>query len=177
MGSPVAHGAKRSGRISKPAALKPGHDVSSFDCERDQVTNWLKDRAKKATENDTARTYVVCRGRRKVIGFYALAAGAVDRSSAPGALRRNVPDPIPVIILAMFGVDKTEKRQGIGEDLLNHAMRRALQAARIIGARALLIHALDAAAARYYRERNFAPFDDKQETFYLSMKEIRDGLT
>jgi GNAT superfamily N-acetyltransferase len=168
--------AKRSGRISRPAALKPGHDVSSFDCERDPVTNWLKERAKKAAESDTARTYVVCRGPRKVIGFYALAAGAVDRSSAPGALRRNVPDPIPVIILAMFGVDKGEKRQGIGEDLLNDAMRRALQAARIIGARALLIHALDPAAAKYYKDRNFCPFDEKQETFYISMREIRDAI-
>jgi GNAT superfamily N-acetyltransferase len=111
-----------------------------------------------------------------VIGFYALAAGAVERDAAPGALRRNAPDPIPVIILAMLGVDKAEKRQGIGEDLLADAMRRALQAAKIIGARALLIHALDAVAAKYYRERNFHPFDEKEETFYISMREIRDAM-
>ena len=176
MGSATGVGTGRGGCITKPAALKPGHDVSSFDCERDRMTSWLGERAKNATESGTARTYVVCRGSRKVIGFYALAAGAVERGSAPGALRRNVPDPIPVIILAMFGVDKNEKRQGIGEDLLNDAMRRALQAARIIGARAMLIHALDAAAARYYRERNFRAFDEKEETFYISMREIRDAI-
>jgi GNAT superfamily N-acetyltransferase len=163
-------------RITKPAALKPHHEVSEFDCGRDRITSWLRERAKKASESDTARTYVACRGARRVIGFYALAAGAVERGAAPGALRRNAPDPIPVIILAMLGVDKTEKGQGIGQDLLSDAMRRALQAARIIGARALVIHALDAAAARFYRERNFRPFDEREETFYLSMKEIRDGM-
>jgi GNAT superfamily N-acetyltransferase len=176
MGPTVGEKAKRSGRISRPTALKPGHDVSSFDCEHERITSWLRERAKTAGDNDTARTYVVCRGSKRVIGFYALAAGAVERSSAPGTLRRNVPDPIPVIILAMFGVDKSEKRQGIGEDLLHDAMRRALQAARIIGARALLIHALDPAAAKYYRDRNFRPFDDKEATFYISMKEIRDAM-
>jgi GNAT superfamily N-acetyltransferase len=177
MGSPVGGKlARGTGRLSRPAALKPGHDVSSFDCERDRITSWLRERAKKAVESDTARTYVVCRGSKRVIGFYALAAGAVERDAAPGALRRNVPDPIPVIILAMLGVDKTEKGQGIGQDLLTDAMRRALQAAKIIGARALLIHALDTAAAKYYRERNFRPFDEKEETFYISMREIRDAI-
>ena len=176
MGPPITDKQPRSGRISKPAALKPGHDVSAFDCERDEVNNWLKDRAKRAAESDTARTYVVCRGARKVIGFYALVAGAVERGSASGPLRRNVPDPIPVVILAMFGVDKNEKGQGIGQDLLSDAMRRALQAAKIIGARALLIHALDRAAAKYYQDRNFRPFDDRAETFYLSMNEMRDAL-
>jgi GNAT superfamily N-acetyltransferase len=169
--------AKRSGKISKPAALKPGHDVAGFDCGRDLINNWLGTRAKKAGENDTARTYVVCRGTKRVIGFYALAAGAVDRDSAPGPLRRNAPDPIPVIILAMFGVDSAEQGQGIGQDLLSDAMRRTLQAARIIGARALLVHTLDAAAAKYYQERNFAPLDAQKETFYITMREVRDALS
>ena len=167
--------AKRGGKISKPAALKPGHNVTNFDCEREPINKWLKTRAKKATETDTARTYVICRGTKRVIGFYALAAGAVARESAPGALRRNVPDPIPVIILAMLGVHKDEKGQGLGEDLLSDATRRALQAARIIGARALLIHALDPAAAKYYRDRNFSQLAG-EETFYMTMKELREAL-
>jgi GNAT superfamily N-acetyltransferase len=174
---PVAAEAKRSGKISKPAALKPGHDVSGFDCEREQINHWLKTHAKKAGERDAARTFVVCRGPKRVVGFYALAAGGIAHASAPGALRRNTPDPIPVIILAMFGVHKKEKGQGIGQDLLNDAMRRALQAARIIGARALLVHALDAEAARYYKTHNFAPLDAKEETFFVTMKEIRDALS
>jgi GNAT superfamily N-acetyltransferase len=172
----VKPSAKRIGKVSKPATLKPGHDVAAFDCGREPINNWLKTRAKKASENDTARTYVVCRGSKRVIGFYALAAGAVERASAPGRLSRNSPDPIPVIILAMFGVDAREQGQGLGQDLLADAMRRALQAARIIGARALLIHALDAAAAKYYRDRNFAQLSADEETFFVTMKELREAL-
>lgn len=168
--------ARRDGKISKPVALKPGHDVAAFDCGREPINAWLKTRAKKAGESDTARTYVICRGTRRVIGFYALAAGAVERARAPGGLRRNSPDPIPAIVLAMFGVDRGEQGQGLGQDLLSDAIKRALQAARIIGARALLIHALDAAAAKYWRARGFAQLGAEEETFFVTMRELREAL-
>lgn len=169
--------AKQSARISKPAALKAGHDVAGFACGRAQIDDWLKNRAKKAIESDTARTYVVCRGTRRVVGYYALAAGAVARESAPSALSRNAPDPVPVIILARLGVHEDEQGRGIGRDLLADAMRRALQAARIIGARALLIHALDAEAARFYAGLGFARLKGPEETtFFVTMKEMRDAL-
>jgi GNAT superfamily N-acetyltransferase len=170
--------AKRSGRITKPAVLKAGHNVVGFGCGRDQIDNWLKNRAKKATENDTARTFVVCRGTKRVIGFYALAAGAVAHESTPGSLSRNTPDPIPVIILARLGVHEDEQGHGIGRDLLNDAMRRALRAARIIGARALLIHALDSDAAKFYESHNFKRLKAPEDTtFFITMKEIRDALS
>jgi GNAT superfamily N-acetyltransferase len=76
----------------------------------------------------------------------------------------------------MFGVDTEEQGRGLGQDLLNDAIRRALQAARIIGARALLIHAFDEAAARYYRDRNFRKLNVNEETFFMSMRELRDAL-
>jgi len=167
---------KRGGKLTKPSTLKPGHLLSEFECGRDEVTSWLKNRAKKAAENDTARTYVVCRGPKRVVGYYALAAGAVSKSDAPGALRRNTPEPIPVIILALLGVDQAEQGKGIGRDLLADAMRRAIQAAKIIGARALLIHALDEDAAGFYVGHGFKSFDEKAETLYLPMKTIRDAL-
>lgn len=176
MGSPVTRKSKSVGRISKPNALKAGHDFSAFDCGRDEINYWLNTWAREATEADTARVYVVCRGPKKVIGFYALAAGGVAREEAPGALRRNCPDPIPVVILAVLGVDKSEQKQGIGQDLLSDAMRRAIQAAKIIGARALLVHALDAKTAEYYIDHGFRPYDKKQETLYLTMKSIREHL-
>ncbi len=165
-----------SGKISKPAALKPGHNVDNFDCGSDLINSWLKDRAKKASESDTAKTFVVCRGTKRVIGFYALAAGSVERATAPRPLKQNMPDPVPVIILAMFGVDKAESGKGLGADLLNDALRRALLVAQNIGARAVLVHALDARAAKYYRDHNFRPFDEKEQTFYVTMRELRDGI-
>jgi GNAT superfamily N-acetyltransferase len=176
MGSPVKKKSKSVGRISKPYTLKPGHDFSVFDCGRDEINYWLSTWAREAPETDTARIYVVCRGSKKVIGFYALAAGGVARDEAPGALRRNCPNPIPVVILAVLGVERSEQKQGIGRDLLNDAMRRAIQAAKIIGARALLVHALDAKTAEYYVDHGFRPFDGNRETLYLTMKSIREHL-
>ena len=176
MGSPVERKGKGAGRIGKPNALKPGHDFGAFDCGRDEINHWLKAWARKAIEADTARVYVLCRGRKKVLGFYALAAGGVAREEAPGALRRNCPDPIPVIILAVLGVDKSEQKQGIGRDLLGDAMRRGVQAAKIVGARALLVHALDAKAAEFYIGHGFRPLDEKLETLFATMTSIREHL-
>lgn len=167
---------RRGGQLSKPTTFKPGHALDEFDCGRSEITSWLRNRARKAAENDTARTYVICRGPKRVVGYYALAAGAVSQAEAPGALRRNTPDPIPVIILALLGVDKTEQRKGVGKDLLADAMRRAVQAAKIIGARALLVHALDRRAADFYIEHGFGSFDEKAETLYLPMRTIREAL-
>ncbi|HYD84495.1 MAG TPA: GNAT family N-acetyltransferase [Opitutus sp.] len=168
---------KQLGKLSKPAVLKDGHDVAAFACGREQIDAWLKQRAKKAIESDTARTFVVCRGAKRVVGYYALAAGAVERAGVSGALSRNTPDPIPVIILARLGVDQSEKGRGLGRDLLADAMRRALQAAKIIGARALVVHALDADAARFYEAHGFARLRAEEEgTLFVAMKTLRDGL-
>src|SRR3972149_11609984 len=164
---------KRGGKISKPAALRAGHDVVRFDCQRDEIDRWLKGRAKKAGETDAARTFVVGRGGKRVVGYYALAAGAVAHVDASSKFRQNMPDPIPVIILARLGEDKDEKGQGIGRALLTDAMRRALQAARYVGARALVVHALDSQVARFYLALNFRQLKASDErTLYISMKEM-----
>ena len=165
---------KDVGRLAEPVALGSRHDLSTFDCGREPIT--LQARARDAIEADTARVYAVCRGARKVVAFYALAAGGVARSDAPGALRRNSPDPIPVIILAVLGVDKPEQEQGLGRDLLSDAMRRALQASKIIGARALLVHAIDARTSNFYRQHGFSRFGGEAEALFLPMKAIRQLL-
>lgn len=167
---------KDRGGLRGPAVLGPRHDLSAFDCGREPITTWLQSRARDAVEADTARVYVVCRGTRKVVAFYALAAGSVARSEAPGALRRNSPDPIPVIILAVLGADKAEQGRGLGQDLVSDAMRRALQASKIIGARALLVHALDARTADFYLQLGFKPFSGEMETLFLAMKSVRQHL-
>jgi GNAT superfamily N-acetyltransferase len=167
---------KDLGRLSKPFALGLRHDLSPFDCGREPITAWLQTRARDAVEADTARVYVVCRGARKVVAFYALAAGGVARSEAPGALRRNSPDPIPAIILAVLGVDKAEQGHGLGQDLISDAMRRALQASKIIGARALLVHALDPRTSEFYVQHGFRRFGGETETLFLAMKTIRQHL-
>lgn len=169
----VGHG----GRVSRPAVLKPGHDLAPFDCGRDQITDWLKQRARKAAESDTARTYVVCRGTRRVVGFFSMAAGAVAHADVSAKFRQNTPDPIPVILLARLGVDLSEKGRGLGQSLLADAMKRALQSAELVAARALLIHALDADAAKFYEGLGLKRLKGSEDiTFYIRMSEIRASL-
>lgn len=164
------------GRLTKPAALKAGHDLGGFDCGRAEITDWLLKRALKAAETDTAKTYVVCRGTKRVVAYCSLAAGGVVCDEAPSALARNAPDPIPVIILARVGVTASEQRRGLGRALIAEAMRRAAQASRIIGARALLVHALDEGLATYYETLGFRRVGEGAQTLYLPMKVVRDGL-
>lgn len=172
----IAAIAHRRARLTSPAPLKPAHDIEAFDCERAELGDWLRKWARKAAEGDTAKTYVVCRGGRRVVGYFSLAAGAVEHGIAPNSLRRNAPDPVPVIILARLAVDRGEARQGLGTALLGDAMKRSVRAAGIIGARALLVHALDDRAAAYYRKFQFAPFGRDAQTLYLPMRTLRAAL-
>jgi GNAT superfamily N-acetyltransferase len=103
---------------------------------------------------------VVCVGR-KVVGYYTLAAGAVAHAEAPGRLRRNMPDPVPVMVLGRLAVDRTIHGQGVGTGLLRDAVLRTVQAAEIVGIRAILVHAISEAARRFYEKYGFvaSPLD------------------
>jgi predicted N-acetyltransferase YhbS len=167
---------KRRAKLYGPAPLSSRHVVESFECTRSELSDWLKKSASKAMENDTARTYVVCRGTRKVIGYMSLAAGSVERNAATPSLRRNTPNPIPVIILARLAVDKTEAGQGLGRALVRESMKRSVSASKIIGARALLVHALDDKVADFYKKLGFTPFSEEPNTLFIPMKTIRENL-
>lgn len=163
-------------KLTKPSTLKSGHSLSAFDCGRPEITRWLKERALEASSGGTAVTYVVCRGSKRVVAYYALTAGSIARDSAPRSLKRNTPDPIPVFILARLGVDATEQKKGLGKLLIGDAMRRAMQGARIIGARALLVHALDDSLVEYYQSLGFTMLGENKQTLYIAMATIRDAL-
>ena len=158
-----------------PAPLQDAHEVDAFECSEPALHDWLKTRAKSSTQGDTARTYVVCDGNA-VIGYYALAAGAIEHAGLPGGLRRNAPNPVPVIILARLAVHKNEAGKGLGQDLLKDAMARAAGAADIIGARALLVHAINDKVGAFYRKLGFKPTDADGKTLYITMREIRAAI-
>jgi GNAT superfamily N-acetyltransferase len=144
-----------------PVAYEPGlHDVSSFDCGSEAQTRWLRQIARTAQATGTARVYVVTpAGQRRVVGYHALAAASVSHEEAPSALLKSAGrSPIPVILLARLGVDFTAQGQRLGVALVKDAMLRAAQAAEIIGARALLIHAESEQARAFYL--HLAEFDD-----------------
>lgn len=144
------------GGITAPAPLTPAHRLAGFDCGRPSLNEWLLRYALRNEHAGGSRTYVVCDVEAgRVVGYYALAAGSVDRAEAPGPLRRNMPDPIPAIVLGRLAVDRHFSGRGIGAGLLKDALLRSVQVANQIGARALLVQALDDSAAAFYQHHGF----------------------
>jgi GNAT superfamily N-acetyltransferase len=135
--------------IGPPERLSGKHDISGFDSGEPLLDDWLRRRALQNEESGASRTYVVCAGKR-VSGYYTLAAGAIAHAQAPGRVKRNMPDPAPVMVLGRLAVDQTVQRRGIGVGLLRDAILRTVQAAEIAGIRAILVHAISGDAKRFY---------------------------
>ena len=103
-----------------------------------------------------SRTYVVRAGER-VTAYYSLAVGAAGHELLPGRIKRNMPDPVPVMILGRLAVDKAFQGRGLGTGLLRDAVLRTAQVAEVAGIRALLVHAISDAAKRFYEGFGFIP--------------------
>jgi GNAT superfamily N-acetyltransferase len=159
-----------SGRLSAPAPITPEARIDDFSSGKPPLDDWLQRRAMKA-EGRSARTYIVT-AHSAVVGYYCFAAGAVRLLDAPKALRRNMPDPVPVILLGRLAVDQRWQGRGIGKGLLKDALLRALAASLHIGARAVLVHAIDDDAKAFYEGFGFIAFPDGTRTLFLPMETI-----
>ena len=154
-----------------PVALTAEHVLSGFDCGEPALNEWLRHRALK-NESRFSRTYVVCRGK-VVIGYYCVSAGAVERGAAPGRVRRNAPDAIPVSILGRLAVDRAHVGQSLGTDLLADALSRIATAAQSIGIAAVMVQAKDDAARRFYLAcAEFIEYPDESRTLYLPIETV-----
>nr|WP_235566188.1 GNAT family N-acetyltransferase [Methylibium sp. Root1272] len=161
--------------LSAPQPLSDEHQLADFDSGEPSLDDWLRRRAAKNQANGSSRTYVVCEGDR-VVGYYCLAAGAVGHAEAPSTMRRNRPDPVPVLVLGRLAIHKSHHQQGIGTALLNDAIRRAIQAADIAGVTALLVHALSEQARRFYLSRGFIESPVKPMTLCLMLATVDQAL-
>jgi predicted N-acetyltransferase YhbS len=135
--------------LSDPEPLNPGHDIAGFDCGAASLNAWLERRAGANQVSGASRTFVVCEDG-KVVGYYALASSAVASAGAPGRFRRNMPDPVPVVILGRLAVAASHHGQGIGRALFQDAALRVIAAADAIGIRGMVVHALSEQARDFY---------------------------
>ncbi|HEY6332487.1 MAG TPA: GNAT family N-acetyltransferase, partial [Blastocatellia bacterium] len=141
-------------RFTPPEKLSPSHDLSHFQCGEPTLDDWLRRRALRNEESGASRTYVLCFENR-VVGYYALAVGAVTHGDAPGRVRRSMPDPVPVMVIGRLAIDQSMQGQSIGPALLRDAVWRTIQAAEIAGIRAILVHAISDRAKRFYEKWGF----------------------
>lgn len=162
---------RRDNGLSAPVPLTAGHDLSEFDSGEPSLNDWLRHRALK-NESRFSRTYVVCEGRR-VVAYFCIAAGAVERGAAPGKVRRNAPDTIPVSVIGRLAVDRAHAGKGLGADILSDALRRIAVASQSIGIGAVLAHAKDAAARRFYlRCAEFIEYPEDSRTLFLPIETV-----
>lgn len=158
------------GGISAPAPLTIEHDTSQFVCRHDSLSAWLSKRALANAASGASRTYVVCAPERQVVGYYAMSAGSIAEASVTGRLRRNMPDPLPVIVLGRLAVHTDWAGRGIGSGLLKDAVLRAIQASALIGVRALLCHAIDEEAMGFYLKHGFVSSPLEPLTMMLGLQ-------
>jgi len=162
--------------LSFPEILSAHHILADFDCGQDTLNNWLKHRALKNKASGASRTYVVCH-QHHIIAYYTLATGAVQCVNAPGRIRRNMPDPIPVIVLGRLAVHLQWQKKGLGGDLLADAVKRTLQAADIAGIRAFVVHALSDEAKQFYEQFGFQPSPTDPMDLMITLKDAKENLS
>jgi GNAT superfamily N-acetyltransferase len=156
--------------LGPPVPFQGSHDVSRFDCGKVPLNDWIRDIALRS-EGRTARCYVVAQ-RNVVVGFYCLAAGAVQHEGGPRKLRQNSPDPIPVVIIGRLAVDKTFQGKGMGRGMLKDALLRVTKASELVGARAVIVHAVDQESVPFYARYGFRAFPMGNQTLFLTIEDI-----
>ena len=143
--------------LRPPEPLTAAHRLDDFECGEAELDDWLKRRALPNQASGASRTFVVTDQDARVCAYYAMAAGAVSHQLATTRVRRNMPDPVPVMVLARLAVDRSMQGQRLGPALLQDAVHRAVAVAQNAGVRALLVHALHERAKKFYEHYGFQP--------------------
>jgi GNAT superfamily N-acetyltransferase len=161
---------------SAPEPLGADHELDGLESGVAPLDAWLKQRARRNEVEGASRTFVICVGRR-IVGYYSLAAGSILHNAATGKVRRNMPDPVPVLLLGRLALDRAWRRKGLGADLLQDAVLRAIGAAETIGVRALLVHAISEEAKSFYEKHGFRASPVEPMTLMITIAEAQKMLS
>lgn len=166
--------------LSAPVPLTDHHDLDAFDSGEAELDSWLRKRARGNHAEGASRVYVTCDHEgdgRRVAGYYALASGSISQALAPGNFRRNMPNPIPAVVLGRLAVDKTWQGQGVGRSLMRDAALRTIHAADTIGIRGIVVHAISESARMFYLALGFKDSPGQPLTLTITMKELQAALS
>ena len=161
--------------LNRPEKLNASHQVEQFDCGNIQLNNWLKHRAFKNELQGASRTYVVT-VEKVVIAYYCLANGAIAQTISTGKVKRNMPDPIPVMMIGRLAVDQNWQGKRIGKALLRDAILRTLQASEIAGIRAILVEAISEEAKQFYEKCGFTVSPIASMTLMITINDAISSL-
>lgn len=156
-------------QFNRPEPLTATHRLDDFECGEASLDDWIKRRALANQSSGASRTFVLTDDKGNVLGYYAMSAGAVSHLQATGGVRRNMPDPIPVMVLARLAVDRKAQGLHLGAALLQDAVNRAVAVSQNAGVRALLVHALHENARQFYERYGFQPSPTHPMTLMLRL--------
>jgi len=159
--------------LSPPQPLTEAHELAGFESGVPSLDDWLRRRALQNRGSGASRSFVVCDSAATVVGYYALAASAVAVDASPGRFRRNMPDPIPVVVLGRLAIDRAHHGRGLGRALFQDAAMRVLQAADAIGIRGMLVHAISEEARAFYVRLGLVPSPLDPMTLMTTLDDLR----
>lgn len=161
--------------LTRPEPLADIHELNDFFCGVTSLDDWLKRRARANQVSGASRTFVAA-ADHKVVGYYALASGAIATASSVGRFRRNMPDPIPVAVLARLAIDRSQQGRGLGRALFRDCALRVAHAADSIGIRGIVVHAISDQAKAFYQALGFDPSPAEPMTLMVTLTDVRHLL-
>jgi predicted N-acetyltransferase YhbS len=158
--------------VSAPAPLAEHHELDEFNSGEASLDEWLKKRARANQTSGASRVFVSCEGNR-VAGYYSLSSSSVTTAVVPGRFRRNMPDPIPVVLLGRLAIDGRWQRQGLGRSLFRDAAMRVSQAAEAIGVRGIVVHAISDEARKFYLALGFTDCPGEPMMLAVTLADVK----
>ncbi len=158
--------------IAAPEPLADTHELAEFDSGVPSLDDWLKRRARSNQVSGATRTFVVADGQR-VVAYYAVASGAISVGTALGRFRRNMPDPIPVALLARLAIDRAWQGRGLGRALFRDCAARVINAAESLGIRGIVVHAISEQAKAFYLAIGFEPSPLDPMTLMVTLADVQ----
>lgn len=162
-------------RLTRPEPLANVHELGDFCSGVLSLDDWLKRRARPNQESGASRTFVIA-DNGKVVGYYALASGAITAAASVGRFRRNMPDPIPIAVLGRLAIDRSQQGKGLGRALFRDCALRVANAADTIGIRGIIVHAISEQAKNFYQAIGFDPSPTEPMTLMVTLGDIRHLL-
>ncbi len=158
--------------LSRPGPLHDAHELNDFSSGVASLDDWLKRRARSNQVSGATRTFVLA-DHERVVGYYALASGAITVVASVGRFRRNMPDPIPVVVLARLAIDQSQQGKGLGRALFRDCALRVANAADTIGIRGIVVHAISEQAKAFYLALGFDPSPSEPMTLMVTLADVR----
>ena len=157
--------------LTRPEPLADTHDLADFNSGAASLDDWLRRRARANQVNGASRTFVLA-DETRVVGYYALASGAIAVGTSVGRFRRNMPDPIPVAVLGRLAIDRAQQGRGLGRALFRDCAMRVSHAADAIGIRGIVVHAISEEAKAFYIALGFDPSPQEPMTLMVTLTDV-----